>query len=245
MMKFLPVALIVVVIVGGLLYFRFFRQVQNLSKPVVDRTTSTELLQNEISNADSVEEKEQILEAAILDLAKQLGNLKAVVERQTPIASGSANVEIAALQAKVDSLQQQIKQLPTTTTSTSTTTSKSPRYIPLGSGGDPIGDRNWFLVDGYQVVINSADYPGYSSIQLEISLKLSQNVGTANAQLFNVIDHVAVSSTQVSTTSSTSYTLLSSGNGQLAAGTKTYQLQIQATEGYPVYYQGARIKINF
>lgn len=250
MIKFLPavvIGVVIVVVIGGLVYLRFFRQSQIQSRPLVGSTGAVSL-QDEISNAGSVEERVHILETAILDIAKQLGNLKSTVEKQKGSGGGSKLVSVdqsaADLQSKIDNLQQQITVLKQSSPSPQSI-SKVPIYIPLGSGGEPIGTTGWSNADGYRVSINSADYPGYSSIQLEISLSIAQLVGTQNAQLFNITDNLAVSNTQISGNAASGYTLLTSGKGQLSNGVKTYQLQIYSSQGYGISIREARIKINF
>lgn len=144
---------------------------------------------------------------------------------------------ITQLQAKVATLEQQTNQ-----TSQPSSASTPVVYIPLGSGGST-DDKNWFGLDGYEISLNPADYPGYTNMYLEVTLKLVEKVGTSYARLYSISDNKAISS-EVSTTSEKN-TLLTSLGFKLPDGSKTYRLQVKSSEGYQVLLQNSRIKVTF
>lgn len=242
-------SLVLIILLIGI---RFFMQSQPVGRSATQTATERNI-QQQISNASSVEERISVLEEAILDLASQVGSIKTMVETGSTTTTSSTNRvsslgNITVLERQITDLQQQITQLkspfPISTTQ-STTESKSAVYIPLGMNTEGMmTNKDWAGVDTLLVSLDPSDFPGYVSIQLEVTMKLSAIAGTGYAQLFNVSDNSAVSSTQVSM-SADKYTLVSSGKGKLANGTKTYQLQVKTSEGYPIYIGTAKIKVNF
>ena len=106
--------------------------------------------------------------------------------------------------------------------------SKSIVYIPLGSGGGPWTDQSWNTLNEYQVSIDPNDYPGYTSMQLEANFRLVEAVGTGSVRLYNVTDATSLLS-QIDNTS-TGFSVQNSGSFKLAAGRKTYTLQVQSSQ---------------
>lgn len=144
----------------------------------------------------------------------------------------AANLE---LKSRVAALE---KPAPTPTPATS----KSPLYIPLG-GATEANDLNWLTMDTYTIILDPAEYPGVSSVILEINMKLNQASGTGYARLYNATDSKAVSS-EASTTSD-KYSVISSSGFTLSSGKKTYKLQLKSATGTIISVQNARLKINF
>lgn len=152
--------------------------------------------------------------------------------------------KLAVLQRRVETLEKGSGTSTTTQSSNnSTQTSKPPLYIPLGSGGS-FTDRVYANFGGYIASIDSSNYTGYTSMQLEVSMRLNQPGEKVKARMFNSTDSSAISNSEVSTTQTT-YTLLTSGNFTLPSGSKNYQLQVQSTDGVETFVQTARIKVNY
>lgn len=158
------------------------------------------------------------------------------------------NQAIADLQEKVASLEAIAKITPDATRKVSYVQSnaqKAPVYIPLGSGTlTPDHANNWYTVNVPQAAIDPADYPGYSAMQLEITMRAFQGNGLASARLFNSNESTAILNSEVSTAME-NFTLLTSGGFRLPVGKKTYRIQIKSATGYEVDFQDARIRVNF
>lgn len=232
MIKCLPVVLIVVLL-GGFLFIKF--RPQPLTTPAP--TPLNESLP--ITKDSSVEERLKILEDALIRTIKQVNTLN------TSVASSeikSLNDKITSLEKSLSALQTQVNNLGTSTqTSTvQSSTTKSPSYIPLGSGSNSTSD--WTTVDGAIIIINPADYSGYKSFNFETALKIFQT-GIAYARLYNKDDGTAFG--ELSTTSTTD-AALSSGTFSLPSSKKTYVLQVKSEiVGYAATATNARIKVNF
>jgi hypothetical protein len=239
MIKFLPAVIFVLLIVGASFYF--FRQ-HMATQPVSPVASLPEQIsQASLNSTDS--ERLKILEQAVITLAQKVQELSTKQPSGQSLAP-TLETRVKNLETNLVSLQGQIDQFKTSASPTPVQTfSKSPVYIPLGSTG-PIEDRNYLSINSTAISIDTGNYPGYTSMQLELSMSLSESVGTGYASLYNKTDGVTVSGSEVSTTSSTS-TLLTSSTFKLAGGSKTYTLQVKSSQGYPATVQNARIKVNF
>ncbi|OGE29970.1 hypothetical protein A3C59_02525 [Candidatus Daviesbacteria bacterium RIFCSPHIGHO2_02_FULL_36_13] len=232
MIRFLPFILVIFLVLGGLGYWRFFASKPSLPSPGSDY--STDQIQFPVTGADAtLEEKVEILE----EIAKKL-----VAQKATTTDLDSINTSIAELKTKVSALET-ASPTTTTTTSTQTSTSKSSVYIPLGSGGGPWGNQDWYSTPEYQIALDPANYPGYSGMVLEVTFRLAESAGTGSVRLYNTTDSSATSS-QLDTTSS-EFVLKNSASFKLPTGSKTYKLQIKSTDGKNLFIQSARIKVNF
>jgi len=230
--RFLPFILVIFLVLGGLGYWRFFASKPSLPSPGSDY--STDQIQFPVTGADAtLEEKVEILE----EIAKKL-----VAQKATTTDLDSINTSIAELKTKVSALET-ASPTTTTTTSTQTSTSKSSVYIPLGSGGGPWGNQDWYSTPEYQIALDPANYPGYSGMVLEVTFRLAESAGTGSVRLYNTTDSSATSS-QLDTTSS-EFVLKNSASFKLPTGSKTYKLQIKSTDGKNLFIQSARIKVNF
>ena len=232
MLKFLPVVLIIIA-AGGFLFVKL--RPQPLATP-------TPTLLNEtlpITKDSSVDERLKIIEDAITTLIKQVNSIN---NKQGPT---SLDTKVPALQTTVSNLQNRINNLEknnstSQSTTQTTSTNKSPLYIPLGSGSS--SNSEWANIDGTAISINPSDYPGYTSMQLETSLKVFQT-GTAYARLYNKDD--GTGQAEISTTS-TSDTMVTSSTFTLPSSKKTYLLQLKGQiSGYASTATNARIKVNF
>lgn len=243
MIKLLPLALVMMLILGALLYFRFTPG--KIALPASSTSTSvspTAVPSSGISlkpTSSDINERLRAVEEAVPLLAKKVNSNSQGSNTYQP-TSQATEAKIKNLESLVTSLQQQIDQLKNTSTTTPTS-SKSVVYIPLG-GSVSSTSQDWATIEGFQISLDPADYPGFKNMQLEVNIKLAQSIGTGYVRLMT--GGSAVASSDASTTAAT-YTLASSGNFTLASGRKTYQLQIKTDKGYELYLQSARIKVNF
>ncbi|MDO8573868.1 MAG: hypothetical protein Q7R77_03910 [Candidatus Daviesbacteria bacterium] len=235
MIRILPFILIPVLVLSGLMVWR------NLSsKPVsVDSSVSVEQSAVEVPKTlpgATVDTRITGLEDAISKLIPQVNTLK------TSNSSTSQDTKISSLESAVTDLKARIAILEKSTTSSQNSSAKSSTvYIPLGSGGAS-GDKNWISHDNYGATIDPAEYPGYSTMQLEVNFRMVQKSGTAYARFYNVTDSSAKE--QVSTTSD-AFSWQTSFGFTLSSGKKTYTLQTKSTEGTEIQLQSARIKVSF
>lgn len=239
--------ILVILLLGSFFYIR--SRFANIPEPV----TLSELASRSASSSAQTGEilsdkiRIQILEQSVQLLAQQINKTNSALKSNPNgealnTTSPTTETRLRTLETAVNNLQSQINALKTSTP-TQSSSSKTPAYIPLGSGGNT-NDRSYINASGYEVQINPSNYAGYTSMQLEVNVYMNESVGTANIRLYNSTDGSAVSGASVSTTSTKSV-LLGSGTFTLPAGSKTYNLQVQSTEGYQVNLQNARIKVNF
>ncbi|MBI2329904.1 hypothetical protein HYU94_00745 [Candidatus Daviesbacteria bacterium] len=224
MVRLLPFILIPILIVAGLGFWRYLATKQNLTTPEVSQDTQDQ----------SPVEVPKTLPAVTVSPAPIT----------TPIPTGAPSVldpGVAALESAVADLKTRVESLEKGTTVSPGTTKSSTAYIPLGTGGGG-ADKGWVSINSYGATIDPAEYPGYSTMQLEVNLRLTQKVGTAYARLYNSTDQTAKE--QVSTTSD-SFSWQSSTGFTLPSGKKSYTLQMKSTDGTDVQLQSARIKVNF
>lgn len=228
--------LIPIILVGTLVaIFSFlrFNQSSSTETEIYKQATSSGSIRNKISQGGDTEVRLDILEKAVVE----------VLDRLDKLDSSDSELEnrLKTLESKVDSLSKTTT-APTSIAPTQTTIQKAPIYIPLGASGST-GDKNFVSIASFEISLDPADFAGYTNVQLELSLKLSESAGLAYARLYNQTDQVA-SSAEVSTSSS-QYVLLTTSGLKLSAGRKTYRLQLRSTEGYEATAQNARIKVNF
>jgi hypothetical protein len=157
-----------------------------------------------------------------------------------PQTSTMDDIRLKALEATTLELKSRVAALEKPLASPST--KKYPLYIPLGTGGSS-GDQNWLSIPTYQVTLDPGDYPGLTSVVLEVNMRLNQASGTGYARLYNSTDNYAVSS-EVSTASD-KYGWFTSATFTLSSGKKTYVLQLKSSTGTEISVQNARIKISF
>lgn len=241
MIKYLPVAVLIFLLIGTFFYLR------SRMEPAKSSVNYQPVTVQAMPDNATPEEKIKILEQSIQLLAAEIGKTNTNLSSLTGSDPSPALIEtrLKNLETSVNSLKADIASLKSSSTQPAPTSSskKSPSYIPLGSGGTST-DKNYYSLGGYQVSTDPADYPGYTGMQLEATLNLNEAVGTINARLYNSTDNSAVGNSNVST-SSTTAVLLSSSGFTLPSGRKTYVLQVQSTEGYQTNIQNARIRVNF
>ncbi len=189
-------------------------------------------------------------------LTKQVNDV--LNKSKTPLGADSAAAtpnpqQYTALDARIKVLETAIADLrsqmrvigqnvPAGTTSTASL-SKAPIYLPIGAGGASTSPT-YIDVYGVEITINPANYPGYTSVTLESSLRISVQGQTAYARLLNVTDNGVVANSEITTQSYQNPAIVNSPNFQLASGSKTYRLQLKSS-GNEASSQFARLRINF
>ncbi|KKR80209.1 MAG: hypothetical protein UU73_C0005G0035 [Candidatus Daviesbacteria bacterium GW2011_GWA1_41_61] len=238
MVKFLPLVLLISLMMGVLAYVRIYR-VADKSSPIDPLTTLTETFQ--LTQASPTPENLP----AVISPASSSGKEK---PSPTPSKIDSQDLSLKTLQTQVRSLERTVADLqlqvndlkePKDTVSTT----KAPLYIPLGTGGASSA-LDWTAVDALQITLDPADYPGYKSMQLEVSLRVFQGNGKAYARIYNSDDKLALLPSEVSVTTE-SYSWVNSQGFILTSGKKIYKLQLKTNTGYEAGIQNARIKVNF
>ncbi len=241
MVRILAGIAIVITILGAFLFFKSFNKSGPRMVPVtspLDSSPSGSLA----DRVDSLEEAVTLLDNKVSQISGTPPVITPSPAPNTPsFSSSDVNTRLSKLETEVADLENRVSSQGSNTTQSSNT-ARSPIYIPLGSS-DPINNTNWTNLDALSVYINPADYPGYTSMQLEVSLRLNAG-GTAYAQLFNATAQSTVSNSQVSTTSTTFIPLVSSGF-TLPSGKDLYKIQAMDNSGDTMFIQDARIKINF
>lgn len=246
MVKLLPLGLVVAIMLGVLFYIRFNRSQPSDPKTPsqsVGVSTGLSTLLPSKGSADDTSRRLRDLEETVTLLTKKVTSTAAPSGDSATYTTTYNDSKIKSLEDSVANLQKEVETLKGSQSTTTTTSSKAVVYIPLGSAGSST-DQNWSTLEGYQVSLDPADYPGYKSMQLEVNAKLAQSVGTGYVRLYNVTSGSAVSSSDASTTASV-YTLATSGSFTISSGRKTYQLQLKTSDGFELYLQSARIKVNF
>lgn len=238
MIKFLPFILVALLVLGGLGYFRFFAAKQSLQTFSSPTEVSEEPVEvPKTLPGASLEDRVKGLEDTITSLVNKVNvTPKPTSDPALDSRLKSAETAVTELKARVSSLEK-------ASPAPAATSSKSTLYIPLGSGGGPWADQNWYSMPEYEISLDPANYPGYSGMVLEVTFRMVEAAGTGSVRLYNVTDGSAVSG-QLDTTS-TIFALKTSPSFTLSTGTKTYRLQVKSTSNRDIFIQSARIKVNF
>ncbi len=241
MIKLLPFIVIPVLIVLGLGYWRYIG-----TKPASTAAQSTQADSSPIEVPKSLpnatlEDRVKTLEDTNGKLVIQVNAVKSSAS-QTP-SSGSLDSRLIGVESAITELKARVSSLEKANPSPAAASNKYPLYIHLGDDGGPWTDQSWNTLTEYQAAINPGDYPGYSSMQIEVNFRLSEPGGTGSVRLYNVTDGTSVSS-QVDTTSTT-YALQTSSGFTLPGGKKTYSIQVQSSASKNLFVQSARIRVNF
>lgn len=239
MLRILPFILIPVLVLAGLGYWRFVLVNTSLESPKIEQNLDQAIEVPETLPGSSLEERVKTLEEAVLAVAKKINSSSPSPQTDNSLDTRLKAVEAAnaELKIKVSNLEKASPQ------TTATSTSKSVVYIPLGSGGGPWANTDWYTTPEYEITLDPANYPGYSGMVLEVTFRLVEPAGTGSVRLYNASDNKAASS-ELTTTSGT-FAVKSSSSFTLPSGSKTYKLQIKSTASKDLFIQSARIKVNF
>lgn len=243
MVKLLPFIIVPILVLGGLGYWRYVVMKQSLTAPQIEAQIDASVSSGSIEVPKSLpqaslDDRVKSLEDIINKLVPQVNSLKQPVGSQVPAVLDS---RVSTLEAAVVDLKARVSALEKNTTVQTASTKLATSYIPLGSGGGG-GDKGWYSLSSYGATIDPAEYPGYTSIQLEVNFRLSQKSGIAYARFYNSTDNSAKE--QVSTTADV-FNWQTSTGFTLPAGKKSYTLQIKSSEGVEIEIHSARIKVNF
>lgn len=119
-----------------------------------------------------------------------------------------------------------------------------PVFISLG-GPYNTQSTDWVDVPNEQLSINFAsDYGSNAKVIWDAILKVDQGNGAVYARLFDVTNGIAVEGSEINTTSST-LTLVSSGNLKFVGARNLYRVQIKSLTTYTAFIDSARIKIYY
>lgn len=236
MLKLLLVGVVLLAIAGGVIYFRFAAspKVSPVSKNTSESQAETPIEVPKILPGASLEDQVKSLEETVSSIVKKINNPSTVSDSDSRLKQVEG--AITELKARVSSLEK-------ATPAPAQTTKGATIYIPLGSGGGPWANTDWYSLNEYEISLDPGNYPGYTGMNLEITFRLVESAGVGSVRLYNITDS-SVTSSQLDTTS-TSYGLQSSSSFKLASGTKTYKLQIKSSQGKDLFIQSARIKVNF
>lgn len=243
MVRLLPFIIIPILIVAGIGFWGVFTEKKpssssGSSNPLVNLPFATQQpveVPKTLPEASN-EEKIKTLEEAIDKLAVEINSLKS--------NSNSVGSKVSDLEAQDTDLKARVSALEKATPAPAASSSQSTVYIPLGSGGGPWANQNWYSTPEYTFSLDPANYPNYKAMYLEATFRMIEKAGTASIRLYNSTDSSAISTSQVDTTSD-SFSTVSSSSFTLPSGSKTYALQIKSTEGKNLYLQTARIKVSF
>lgn len=241
MTRLLPVVALLAVFLGTLVFFRYFKQTDKLViKPLITENTpavvsspSGQFIPQPQSSTDN---RVKQLEEAVTLLVKKVNDLSAA---KTPVVE----TRLKTLEDKVTVLQTQVSSPTQAPAVTPVAVKKAPVYIPLGSGGVR-NDQDWWALSSYEISIDPSEYAGYTSMQMEVTMRLWETSGTAFARLYNYTDGKEIQNSEVNVTQDVA-TLATSYYFQLPTGKKTYRLQVKSTQGFNVELENARIKVNF
>lgn len=241
MIRFLPFILIPILILAGLGYWRYSADKQSLVTPnVTEQDQESVEVPKTLPNA-TVEDRVKSLEDTIAKLVPQVNSLKASTSPNG--LSASLDSRLTNLESAVTELKARVSTLEKATPAPAAASgSKATIYIPLGSGGT-VASVDWSSLNSFQINLDPAQYPGYSSMQLEVNMRLNQPGGTLYARLYNTTSGTATSS-EVSSTSTVS-SISASLTFTLPTGSKTYVLQAKTSDGTQGFLDTARIKVNF
>lgn len=233
--KILPFVLIPVLILAALGYWRFVYLPRSALTTPAQKIEPSEVPKTlPVSEGD---DKLTSLEQSVKSLAGEVDKLKSAKE------APNSDTRIANVESAILELKARVSALEKATPAPVTSTSQSAVYIPLGSGGGPWANQDWYTTPEYQIKLDPANYPGYSGMYLEVTFRLAEAVGTGSVRLYNSTDGSSTSS-QLDTIS-TSFGLFTSSSFKLPTASKNYALQIKSTEGKNLFIQTARIRVNF
>lgn len=188
--------------------------------------------------AATLDDRVKSLEDTVSKIVTQVNSLKTA---GSP-ATASLDSRLKTVEGAIADLTARVAALEKSTPAQVVSSSKSVVYIPLGSGGT-VASVDWTSLNTFQITMDPSQYPGYTSMQLEVNMRLNQPGGTLSARLYNNSSGSSTSP-ELSSTSTTS-SVYSSSIFTLPSGSKTYVLQTKTSDGSPAFLDTARIRVNF
>lgn len=181
---------------------------------------------------------------AALNVAKVTTSLDSA--KTIPESSNPANISRSEIKEVVEELLASTSaQVAPASSLPPSTTKKSLQvtFIPISQSGATTSTE-WQDISGSDFYVALVDYGTPKSVTFEANLKSANGSGPAYARLYNVTSGVAVSGSEVSS-SSTSYTLKSSGGLNLWSGNNLYRVQIKSHDSQEASFGNGRIKILY
>lgn len=112
-------------------------------------------------------------------------------------------------------------------------------FIPLGTGST--NNSSWDDLIATETIIDPSKYGSITEAYVSFALRNPTKNGQVEAQLYNVTDNHPVWGSSVVATDKEQ--TISSGKITLSAGAKLYRVQLKSTLSFPVYLDGAKIRI--
>lgn len=179
-------------------------------------------------------------------LIKRVNDLSNSLNKITDLENRVKNLENIQtdINARVTKLEKSPLPSPSPSTATATSTSKTPVFIPINSGGS-VNLSDWTNVSSGSISINPSDFPGYTSMNLIITLNVYQGNGKAFARISNASNGNGIIASETSTTNENA-TQITSGAFTLPSGSNSYTIQLKTlTVGYSSIAGFSFIKVNF
>jgi hypothetical protein len=118
---------------------------------------------------------------------------------------------------------------------------KSVSYVPIPGSGSTLNTA-WTSIDGTDFYLDKTDFPGIKEIYFEANMKLFNGNGTANLRIFDVTHGVAVTGSEVTTSSQTS-TYVSSSKLNVWNGWNHYVVQGKSLTSDTTVFESGKLKI--
>lgn len=187
--------------------------------------------------AATLDDRVKSIEDTIGKIVSQVNGLKT----QNPPSSASLDSRLKTLEGVTTELTARISALEKSS-QPSSPSNKSTAYITLGASGS-WDYSNWTTLTDYQITLDPANFPGYTSMALEVIFRVVDSNTTTSVRLYNASDNSIVSSEDATTSSN--FILSSSSSFKLASGNKTYVLQAKNSGGQTFFIQLARLRVNY
>jgi hypothetical protein len=156
-------------------------------------------------------------------------------KRITDLETEVADLKLASNSSKTETKEVSIA-------STVNTKSRHVSYVPISGGFSQIA-YDWTDVPASQFYFEKSDYPGLKEIKLESNMKLFNGNGKAFVRLFDVTHGVALSGSQVET-SSQSDTVVTSEAINFMNGKSLIKVQIKSLTADTTVFNSGRLVIT-
>lgn len=118
---------------------------------------------------------------------------------------------------------------------------KSASYIPIPGSGNTL-ETSWTDIEGTDLYLSKADYPGFTEAYFEANMKLLNGNGKGYLRVYDVTNGRAVDGSEIETSSQTSV-FVSSGKISLWEGYNHYVVQAKSLTADTTYFESGRLKI--
>lgn len=118
-------------------------------------------------------------------------------------------------------------------------------YLPI-AGPLSSTSTSWYDLGGTEFYLDyGRDYGEEAYANWDASLSVANGNGTTYARLYDVTNKIAVNGSEVSVSSSSDLSQVSSGKLYFWQGRNLYRVQIKSLNGYEATFGGGRIKIVY